>query len=611
MVLTFAIVGGGSQTAQAGTKPDGLGNLTGVVDILVHNGTKTAGAFHCIAYNSHDGTTDEIKSAAQCFSDLPGNGIGDPNSAVPSRPLEAGDAIPGPPPPPAYSTYEPAKGYGDYFPTGAGCPTDPVPCTIVQTCFPNIGGSMAPNIVAVLTVIDPKAQLLASGKQSGTVDIYGNQPNSICDSAGALPPFGLPSFAGLPINLNPADDSADCLASDCDQVPWRGGGTPDADYDDDGCTDEAELDKTLTNKCGDDPWNPFDSATTEADLDGIYSILTTAIRPNHDGVNAGPTGIIAGASFHCISQLDFNAGITTVAAKLFCYIDNPAIAVNAKSNTIGGDGIAGAAPPRGAPMPVTTTDPKETGANCYPTDVPNDDDDGDTVIDDGCPWALADVDNKQTTLSGTIAANVITLTGCFEDVDGNGALGDVYVDASVNLHTGLGTVDIYIGQPDACAGSPMGAVTFDDAALQMAKQPNNGKGTVADGTGARDSDQDGCSDSEELSNPASAVPTDPNGPGKKGDLRDPYNMWDFYDVDGPGGGPPNPDRAVDLPNDILGVILRYTPTAGPAGYLQSFDRGSTLPGSNAWNKRQPDGTIDLPNDILGVILQYQHNCTAA
>ncbi|MCH7579856.1 MAG: hypothetical protein IIB22_06385 [Chloroflexi bacterium] len=27
-----------------------------------------------------------------------------------------------------------------------------------------------------------------------------------------------------------------------------------------------------------------------------------------------------------------------------------------------------------------------------------------------------------------------------------------------------------------------------------------------------------------------------------------------------------------------------------------------------WNMTAPDGVIDLPNDILGVILQFQHNC---
>jgi len=37
-----------------------------------------------------------------------------------------------------------------------------------------------------------------------------------------------------------------------------------------------------------------------------------------------------------------------------------------------------------------------------------------------------------------------------------------------------------------------------------------------------------------------------------------------------------------------------------------FDRGLADP-SDLW-PTVPDGVIDLPNDILGVILQFQHNC---
>ena len=31
-------------------------------------------------------------------------------------------------------------------------------------------------------------------------------------------------------------------------------------------------------------------------------------------------------------------------------------------------------------------------------------------------------------------------------------------------------------------------------------------------------------------------------------------------------------------------------------------------GPNPWNMTAPDGVIDLPNDILGVILQFGHSC---
>ena len=31
-------------------------------------------------------------------------------------------------------------------------------------------------------------------------------------------------------------------------------------------------------------------------------------------------------------------------------------------------------------------------------------------------------------------------------------------------------------------------------------------------------------------------------------------------------------------------------------------------GPNPWNMTAPDGFIDLPNDVLGVILQFGHDC---
>ncbi|MCH8009972.1 MAG: hypothetical protein IIC91_14025 [Chloroflexi bacterium] len=63
---------------------------------------------------------------------------------------------------------------------------------------------------------------------------------------------------------------------------------------------------------------------------------------------------------------------------------------------------------------------------------------------------------------------------------------------------------------------------------------------------------------------------------------------------------------IDLPNDILGVILHFSPQGAPP-YDVRFDRGPQI-GANVWNMGPPDGAVDLPNDILGVILQFGHNC---
>jgi len=109
-----------------------------------------------------------------------------------------------------------------------------------------------------------------------------------------------------------------------------------------------------------------------------------------------------------------------------------------------------------------------------------------------------------------------------------------------------------------------------------------------------DTDGDGCSDQRE------------NGEDETlGGLRDFTNPWDFYDVSGPGGGPP--DGVVDLANDILGVIQHFSPN-GLAPYDVLYDRGPTT-GPHPWNMTAPDGAIDLANDVLGVILQFQHTCT--
>jgi hypothetical protein len=108
-----------------------------------------------------------------------------------------------------------------------------------------------------------------------------------------------------------------------------------------------------------------------------------------------------------------------------------------------------------------------------------------------------------------------------------------------------------------------------------------------------DSDKDGCSDQRESRLDETL-----------GGLRDYRNPWDFYDVTGFDGGPR--DQIIDLPNDILGVILHHSPSGG-APYDVAFDRGPVT-GLKPWNMSAPDGVIDLPNDILGVINQFNHRC---
>ncbi|MCH8008209.1 MAG: hypothetical protein IIC91_05035, partial [Chloroflexi bacterium] len=111
-----------------------------------------------------------------------------------------------------------------------------------------------------------------------------------------------------------------------------------------------------------------------------------------------------------------------------------------------------------------------------------------------------------------------------------------------------------------------------------------------------DTDGDGCPDVHE---------NRPKDQASQGGGRDYLDPNDYYDVAVPGGAPGH-DGVIDLPNDILGVILHFSPQGAPP-YDVNFDRGPTI-GANHWQRAAPDGVIDLPNDILGVILQFAHNC---
>ena len=112
-----------------------------------------------------------------------------------------------------------------------------------------------------------------------------------------------------------------------------------------------------------------------------------------------------------------------------------------------------------------------------------------------------------------------------------------------------------------------------------------------------DTDGDGCPDVHE---------NRPKDQANQGGGRNYLDPNDYYDVLGPGGSL-TLDGVIDLPNDILGVILRFAPLGTEPTYDVRFDRGVTI-GANHWQRAGPDGVIDLPNDILGVIFQFNHNC---
>jgi hypothetical protein len=101
-----------------------------------------------------------------------------------------------------------------------------------------------------------------------------------------------------------------------------------------------------------------------------------------------------------------------------------------------------------------------------------------------------------------------------------------------------------------------------------------------------DEDGDGCTDYRELG----------PGPQSTGGLRDPFNPYDFYDV--------NHDGEVSTTLDVLQVSQAW---GVPAKYVWHKDRGVTL-GPNAWNRTGPNKSINITEDLLAVAAQVGSPC---
>ncbi len=346
----------------------------------------------------------------------------------------------------------------------------------------------------------------------------------------------------------------------------------DADYDKDKCLDWRELasPQPLHQTTGDgnwtggrNPWNPYDC---QRNLEGIWSVLATATDVRLDDNN----NIVTGAFYRCRAHFQHDKATNDLTVPIFCYIDIPNVIVNPEDEpTLSGDGLTGSS------FPIGTSPP---------------------------PPPYADNDSEQTVLTGSYNKDTdsISLTGCFKDLDGAGSLGNVWIETvapdHIDVLTGHGLVNIWIlsnpGEPD-CAATQVG----DPTELSMQIGILAGKDPQTEATTAIDTydyDQDGCPDKREL--------LDDEG---LGGLRDPYNPWDFYDVDG--------NQTINLFGDIFGVAFAFgtgeagRPNAHP-DYDRILDRGGAMTGSNAWNQRAPDGKIDLFNDIFGVAFQFGHRC---
>ena len=549
-VAPATVPGPGSVNVFTGpcVKPDGGGPaaLQGISDLIVDNGVPAVDLFHCI-FKTDIGGAGNVKNAAVCFDNTGALGTGaaaEPINDLPGEGVDGDSGGVGPPPPPPYGVAPPAKGTGNY--NGSDI--------VTTTCFPDVGTST--NIIAVTTVPGALAQLTAQGFLTGSVLIYVDQTNAACD---ALTPAGA-APAPLSLSIYPAIDQAPCPAGNCVQAPYRTGG--DTDFDNDGCTDEQELDEAKAadaSKCGDDPWNPHD-LVGGTDVSGSYSLTAVALRQD---VGAG------GLYYDC--NADINQSGKALTARLLCYIDSASFTVNPQAAggnitcppanaNLCGDGVSGAPPPG-------------TTVGTYPTN----------------PRLLADVDDKHTVLTGTLdnAQNVIKLAGCFEDRDGEGNLGDVYVRAEVNAHSGHGVTNLWSGlsngltNAQCIAGTPPG--TGSVIPVHITRQA--AKATPPAG---RDTDLDGCPNKRELSDTAG-----------QGGLRDPSNHYDYMNATKDG---------LNRVDDILAVVNQYfidDPVGNPD--MKSQTDRTAISGGNAWNLGPPNGQQRV-DDILASVKQYFHDC---
>jgi hypothetical protein len=581
-------------------KPNGLGTQTGLVDWNVG-----PNLYRCIASTSEDSVTLQVKGALQCYPFV-NTGIGGAEPPCDAVHTTGGGATPvvpgegvcdghaGPPP---YNNLAPSKTVGNYTAAGAG--------TVTQLgCFADIGSTEGPNAVfrLIYTGADAFALAPAGTSFSTTVDFWLQQSNASCTAAqNGTAPGGAP--ASLPITVTKASPTR-VYCSIVGNCPIQTSAS--------GCTDMQRLNALKagsTGKCGKDPWDPYAAEGASPDVSGSYDILGTVTRADicRGGLPAPAcTGkpdltIIGGVYYTCKADIQQPTGTNNLTAKVLCYIDAPNITVNREAAggnacppadpKFCGDGLP-AAPPPGCSLGASCA----TLANQPPAGCP-------TLPCDTSQYAFADIEGKHTQLTGTLdtTANVMDLSGCFEDPEMNGPFGNVFALAKVNAHTGIGIANYYIGQnpgqPTCGTGAPTGSPI--QVAINIVRQGPGGKtagacipnpGAVGY-TGCRDSDGDGCPDKLELSDSQTA-----------GGLRDPYNRWDFF----------NPEK-VNTPHtqtvsDIIKVVQQFGKDQGNVNYTIDTDR-TAVPGGNGWNLGPPDGKQSVA-DILAAVKQFGQNCNA-
>ena len=417
---------------------------------------------------------------------------------------------------------------------------------------------------------------------ANTTGVWTRLETRTVSSAGAgftdkVASYGVTQFF-TPVDPNTCANNANTLRSTTYNVVWsldgsfRDGPDPaadgwDSDWDKDGCLDWEELQApqpvTVANGGGGrDSYNPYDCGRT---IDGVWDMTVTAEPIT---INKAKQ-IVPGSFFRC------RASIELPDVNIHCYRDTPVDQINPENDPgVFGDGYSGSIWPTGT---------------------------GGLPPASGGPYADIDEAHDVLTAAYNAGSDTLSLEGCLEDRDGQNDEGYVYwrTSTDISVLTGNGKLDVWTNQTEAnCqAGNPSEGTEEDD--LILYDNVNIQIGIQGDFTMPTeyakhyDQDLDGVPNSRELASNA-------DDPTNKCNRRDPSNRYDYYDVSQPRDG------VIDLPNDILGVILHFAPGGyGPGD--ENWDRPPVMAGAglgSTWNRGAPDGVIDLPNDILGVILQF-------
>ena len=342
----------------------------------------------------------------------------------------------------------------------------------------------------------------------------------------------------------------------------------DHDEDGDGCTDWYELGENAELGGLNDPFNPDAFANGQNDCDGLageadeldaYGLYDLSYK-----LTEGP---VTGYRQCKLLVTQITDDLTPIMGEVYCYTDIPGVDINPEDcPDESGDGLRGAPPP---------------GPECSFGGLAFGD------VDEVHTQIAGEIVGGTLQLDGTYKGGTAKLEGCFEDLDGEDPLGHVIVRWEWDVQTGSGTSDTWthqaIGDCEADPSTPVG--TPETETFQALKLAGRQAAQLEE---FGDTDVDGIPDSRELLDET------------KCGRRDPYNPYDYYDVSIPRDG------VIDLPNDILGVILHFATGGYPPGD-ENWDRPPVMTGAglgSTWNRGSPDGVIDLPNDILGVILQF-------